>query len=742
MSPGGLCSLAFGLTAEVEPPDPPPHPASTASTVAGPAKSTREIRMAATVGPPRHPPVPARSTGGKTSVPVCSDAARPLPSWHEPARRAPRRGRRGHRLGPRARLAEPGVHGSATGARRHRHRRGDARRRPRHPRPRPARRRRHRRVPGASGRPAGAGDPDPHGARSGARRGLGPRRRRRRLPRQALPPLRATRARARPPPPQHAARRGPAAAACGRADRRRRGAPRLARRTSARATPEGIRPSGLARVRGGVRRHARADHGRGLGSQLARVDEDPRHAHPLAAAEDRARDDRHPTRGGLPPGDAMRRSLVLAIGAVAAGSVVLFAIPPAIVLERQLHDEALLRLQRDAIAATRAIDLPAQHGDPVEVPRSHDLLAVYGRSGRRIAGAGRAAPGRQFADALRTGRPSSAEAGERLVVAVPVLSRERGIGALRASRSTAALDADVRDAWLIVTGLGLGVIAIAVLAALAVSRRLTRPVERLAGAAARLGEGDFSARAPRTGVPELDAVAATLDATAERLDQLLRRERAFTADASHQLRTPLAALRLELEAMELDAPSEEVERALEQIDRLEATIATLLAVARDTPRDRAEIDLVAAVDAVEPTWHSRLAADGRPLRIQPTGTRPRARAAPAVVDQVLDVLLDNAYRHGHGEVTVTVRETPRGAAIDVSDQGPGLDGNPEAPSARGPSGGNGHGIGLALARSLAEAEGGALVVSNPGPHPVFTLLIGAEGRRRSHPPLIEPVEHH
>src|SRR3954468_6336985 len=65
MSPGGLCSLAFGLTAEVEPPDPPPHPASTASTVAGPAKSTREIRMAATVGPPRHPPVPARSTGGK-----------------------------------------------------------------------------------------------------------------------------------------------------------------------------------------------------------------------------------------------------------------------------------------------------------------------------------------------------------------------------------------------------------------------------------------------------------------------------------------------------------------------------------------------------------------------------------------------------------------------------------------------------------------------------------------------------
>ncbi|MFL5888004.1 MAG: hypothetical protein ACJ76M_02855, partial [Solirubrobacteraceae bacterium] len=102
----------------------------------------------------------------------------------------------------------------------------------------------------------------------------------------------------------------------------------------------------------------------------------------------------------------MRRRLVLAIGAVAAGSVVLFAIPLAIVLERQLHDEALLRLQRDAIAATRAIDLPAQRGDPVEVPRSHDRLAVYGQTGRRIAGSGPTAPGSRVDEALQTGRPA------------------------------------------------------------------------------------------------------------------------------------------------------------------------------------------------------------------------------------------------------------------------------------------------------------------------------------------------
>ena len=222
-------------------------------------------------------------------------------------------------------------------------------------------------------------------------------------------------------------------------------------------------------------------------------------------------------------------------------------------------------------------------------------------------------------------------------------------------------------------------------------------------------------------MPELDAVAATLDATAERLDELLQRERAFSADASHQLRTPLAALRLELEAMQLEGA--DVQRPLDQVERLEATIDTLLAIARDAPRERAEIDLVGVVDALEPQWRSRLAADGRPLRVVAGAPRVPARGAPAVVDQVLDVLLDNAHRHGTGEVKVTVREAPGGAAVDVADCGTGLEGDPESAFARRAGSGNGHGIGLALARSLAQAEHGRLTVTHAGPHPIFTLLL-------------------
>jgi signal transduction histidine kinase len=417
----------------------------------------------------------------------------------------------------------------------------------------------------------------------------------------------------------------------------------------------------------------------------------------------------------------MRRRLVIAIVSVAAASVVLFAIPLGIVQQRELRDQELVRLQRDAVAATRAVDVPGRTGDPVEVPRSRDRLAVYARDGRLLTGAGPVAADDPVRTALRTAEPATEQRAGRLIVAVPVLARERVTAALRASRSTAGIDADVRQRLLVVAAIAFGVMIAAALAALAVARRLVRPIDRLSDAAARLGDGDFSARAPRAGVAELDAVAATLDSTAERLEELLQRERAFTADASHQLRTPLAALRLELETLDLEGV--DIQRPLEQVDRLEGTIDTLLAVARDVPRERGEVDLVAVVDGLGSTWHSRLAADARPLYLRIVAPTVHAQAAAPVVEHIADVLIDNAYRHGEGAVTVTVRTAAGGAAIDVADCGPGLRGDPEAAFARRASSANGHGIGLSLARSLAQAEHGRLIVTDPGPNPVFTLLL-------------------
>jgi signal transduction histidine kinase len=426
----------------------------------------------------------------------------------------------------------------------------------------------------------------------------------------------------------------------------------------------------------------------------------------------------------------VRRRLVIAIAAVAAGAVLLLAVPLGVVLRRDYRNEELLRLQRDTIAATRSIDLSPQRSDPVELPRSRDPLSVYDRSARLVAGARAASPTALVHRALVTGRPQDATGHGQFEVVVPLLSNERVMGAVRAVRRQDAAVRDTTDAWLALAGVAMAIILTAVAAAVVLARRLALPLERLATAAGRLGDGDFSARAALSGIPEVDAAATALNTTATRLDDVISRERAFSADASHQLRTPLQALRIELEAIELrpGAPPE-LPAALGQVDRLQATVETLLAVARDTSGADTRSDLDDVLDTVRGRWHGRLAADGRPLRIIDEAAGSTVRGSSAVLVEVIDVLLDNALRHGAGAVTVRARPIDAYISIDVGDEGPGF---PIAPDeaferrTRGPNG-QGHGIGLALARSLAHAEGGRLVVARSGPGPLISLLVRRTG---------------
>lgn len=429
----------------------------------------------------------------------------------------------------------------------------------------------------------------------------------------------------------------------------------------------------------------------------------------------------------------MRRRLVLAIALVAASSVALFGLPLAVIVRRVYTDEELLRLQRDTVAATRQVDVTETGSDPIELPASTDDLAVYDRRGSRIAGRGPTEGDGLVRRVLTGSRPDDGTVGGRLVTAVPLVVDERVSGVVRASRDAAAVTRRAQRAWLALFALAVGVVGFAIAAAVIIGRRLAAPLERVAVAAGRLGDGDFTARAPRAGVLELDAMAGALDASAERLGALVARERAFSADASHQLRTPLAALRIELEGLELrSGGAPELTAAIGQVDRLEGTVRTLLAIARDVPRDREDLDLRAVLGALEGVWRGRLAVDGRPLRVRFDSPRPVVRAASAVVLEIVGVLVENAMLHGAGEVTITVRDAAGWVALDVADEGPGLPPGLEPDFVRRARSAAGHGIGLSLARSLAHAEGGQLTVTRSRPAPVITLLLPAEG-----PPAVD-----
>jgi signal transduction histidine kinase len=216
----------------------------------------------------------------------------------------------------------------------------------------------------------------------------------------------------------------------------------------------------------------------------------------------------------------------------------------------------------------------------------------------------------------------------------------------------------------------------------------------------------------------------------------LARERAFSADASHQLRTPLAGLRLRLEAA-LEGPDSSLRAAIEasfgEADRLEQTIDELLALARDVRGTTAEpFDVATLLSEVDQDWRTRLDGDGRTLHVIHEPGAPIALASASAVRQVLRVLMDNASRHGAGTVTVTLREATDAVAIDVSDLGPGIQLSESALFTRRDSRSGGHGIGLALARRLAEAEGGDSNSRSPrarSPSPCFSPPLNSPTRR-------------
>jgi len=422
----------------------------------------------------------------------------------------------------------------------------------------------------------------------------------------------------------------------------------------------------------------------------------------------------------------VRLRILVALVAVSGLSIALFAAPLGEVIQEFYRNETVLSLEREATEASG--DVPrdfATSGDPVELsePQSPTIVGLYSPAGVLVSGQGPSAADPVTTSALEGLIADSREQGTSKV-AVPVNSGEVVIGAIRVERPVSTTDTKVYRAWALMAALALGVLTLTAFAAWFLARRLSRPVQRLTRSLDLLGAGSVDLGIEPSGVAEIDEAQDALVATAERLEEALGRERAFSAEASHQLRTPVASLRLAIET-ELAAPrpdpSVALEEALVDIDRLDATVTALLTLARHTDTPRRDVDLGQLAETAVNRWRGAFASESRPLRLRRSVEDSRVRVREAALDQALDVLLDNALVHGNGETGVEIHTVPGGVAISVRSEGPPI----VAPGAiwERPDGDERPRIGLPLARRLIEAEGGRLVLSDASPHPTFEILL-------------------
>ncbi|MFE4539106.1 ATP-binding protein [Streptomyces scopuliridis] len=416
----------------------------------------------------------------------------------------------------------------------------------------------------------------------------------------------------------------------------------------------------------------------------------------------------------------MRRRLINSTLAVVLVVIAVFGVSLVIVETRTISSSAQESVDSEAVRLVSIVDSRLLGGDNVTAKVLSEQIdqTRYARieiPGRPVVQLGE----RPTGSVIRA--KAKGEEGETVIVEEPRSSVTREVG----------------RTLLIIGAVALLAVIAAVLLAVRQANKLASPLTDLAETAERLGSGDPRPRHKRYGVPELDRVADVLDSSAERIARMLTAERRLAADASHQLRTPLTALSMRLEEIsatdDLESVKEEAMVALAQVERLTDVVERLLTNARD-PRTGSAVafDLDEVVKQQIEEWRPAYRSAGRAV-VCSGRQGMRAVGTPGAVAQVLAALIENSLMHGGGTVALRTRVTGNQAVIEVTDEGPGVPADLGARIfERTISGRNSTGIGLAVARDLAEADGGRLELLQQQP-PVFALFLSREARNRKTP---------
>lgn len=443
----------------------------------------------------------------------------------------------------------------------------------------------------------------------------------------------------------------------------------------------------------------------------------------------------------------MRRRLVVSYLLLMVLVLMALETPLAITLATRETD----RVRADRLAdATRFASLagPALRGG-VAGPLSGELgsydelygigAAVVDRDRRRVSVSAsyRAAPATEAA--LRTALAGQQFSGPEsvwpwvdgpIVVAVPINDGGEVLGAVVTATPAHAVRRTVTAWWLGLAVIGVLAVLACVLTAFGLAGWVLRPVTELDAVTHEIAEGERGARVQhRLGPPELRRLAAGFNHMADVVSDVMDRQRAFVAHASHQLRNPLTALRLRVEELgpSVTDPDGRAEHrlALEETDRLAQVLDALLTLARAEREENQRVTVDAAAIAASRVtgWQPLARHRSIALRLEAVDAPAYARTVPTAIDQALDALIDNAVKFsgGGGEVTVTVRRSEDGVAVEVCDTGPGMTpsqlGQATERFWRAPDVQNvdGAGLGLAIVAVLVDASDGRLTMRSGEP---------------------------
>lgn len=467
----------------------------------------------------------------------------------------------------------------------------------------------------------------------------------------------------------------------------------------------------------------------------------------------------------------MTRRLLLSYLVLALVVLVALEAPLAVLEASRARSAMVAQAERDATSLALVTAEDVEHGRVTEVNtivhqyrvRTGGEVAVVGASGSVIAasGVGTVEDATHDQNAMVGGALSGQSAGALIsergralaAAAVPVLVDGRARGAVLLEISAGSMYARDHEFWLFLGAFAVGVLGLTELVGVLLARSVSKPLANLELAVDKLGKGHLGARASTTeGPEEVRSLGLQFNRMAGRLSELMEAQNRFVADASHQLRSPLTALRLRLENLELmlePSLADDVAAATGEVQRLSRLVDGLLSLTRagsDQPQ-RHPVDVGMVIAERCSAWTAL--AEERQVSLE-GGERvaagPLAELVPGDLDQVLDNLLANALdacpAGSHVRIEV-VPVAPDRSEVHVIDDGPGL--GPEervraferfwqGRDRRGTetAGGGGAGLGLAIVRQLAERNGGEVELRQAGEHgldavvtlPVVGIAVG------------------